>query len=126
MTRTSILRACRQRRGAALLEVVIALTVLAIAAITLMTLTAESLVSVRRAREADKEFRDASAFLEAVALWTRADLDRHLGTRTQGHWRMRVDRPAATLYAVVLTDSTEARELLRTSLFRPDSSNESQ
>jgi hypothetical protein len=33
-------------------------------------------------------------------------------------WRLRIDRPTPTLYLVVLRDSV-GRELLRTSLFRP-------
>ena len=70
--------------------------------------------------------RDASALLEAVALWPRADLDRHLGDRPQGAWRMQVDRPTPTLYVIVLADSTNRRELLRTTLYRPQPADEEQ
>lgn len=120
-----IVPARRVRRGAALLEVVIALTVFAIAGTAMVTLTAETLTAVRRAREADTELRQVNALLGAVALWTRDDLDRHLGGRTQGRWRMRVDRPGTSLYVVVLSDSTDTREILRTSLFRPELANAS-
>ena len=80
---------------------------------------AESVTAVRSAREADVEMRSATAFMEAVALWTRDDLDRRLGDRPQGPWRMTVGRPLPTLYTVALADSATRRILLRTSLFRP-------
>ena len=113
-------RANRKRRGAALLEVIVALTILATSGATVVALMAQSADAVRRARETETEIRRASAFFDAVALWTREDLDRHLGSREQGPWRMRVDRPEQTIYAVTLTDSLGARSLLSTVLFRPE------
>lgn len=109
------------RAGAALLEVIVALTVLAVAGIAAVQIAQESMRAVERARAADAELREADAFLEAVALWTRRDLDLRLGSREQGPFRLVVERPARTLYVVTLTDSTGTRELLRTALFRPDS-----
>ena len=108
------------RAGVALLEAMIALTVLASAGAAVVALTAQSAQAVRQARGGERALREAGAFLDAVALWTRDDLDRRLGTREQHPWRMRVDRPTPTLYVVVLTDSAGARELLRTSLYRPE------
>ena len=89
-------KAGHARAGAVLLEVIIALAILATAGATI------------------------------TALWPRADLDRHLGERTQGHWRMRVDRPTPTLYVVTLTDGASNVELLRTALFRPEPSHASE
>jgi type II secretory pathway pseudopilin PulG len=111
----------RGRAGVALLEAIVALTILAVAGVSAMVMASESARAVRRAREADTDVRGASAFLDAVSLWTRADLDRHLGSRVEGPWRLRIDRPTATLYTVALTDSAGGPELLRTALFRPDS-----
>ncbi|MGH7719759.1 MAG: type IV pilus modification PilV family protein [Steroidobacteraceae bacterium] len=110
----------RSERGAALLEVIVALTILAVAGSSAAALVAGSVRAASRARQADVEMRRASALLEAVALWTRADLDRHLGERRQGAWVMRVDRPWTALYVVTLTDSATGRELLGTSLYRPE------
>jgi hypothetical protein len=75
-----------------------------------------------RARGLDRAVRLGSAFLDAVSLWTRADLERHLGDRAEGPWRLRIDRPGHTLFTIVLRDSSGA-ELLSTSLFRADTSN---
>jgi type II secretory pathway pseudopilin PulG len=112
----------RARAGAALLEAIVALTILGIAGTAAVVMAADSARTVRHAREVDAGVRAASDFLGAVSLWTREDLDRHLGTRAEGPWRLRVDRPAQTLYVVSLADSAGGRELLRTTLFRPDTS----
>jgi type II secretory pathway pseudopilin PulG len=107
------------RAGAALLEAVIALLILGTACVSAVAMAATFSRTVAHARELDRSVRRASALLDAVSLWTRTDLDRRLGDREQGPWTMRIDRPAPTLYTVVLSDSA-GTELLRTSLFRAD------
>ena len=125
-TRRSLLSHCRtlalshSRRGAVLLEAMAALVILAVAGTAAVTMVSQGADAVRRAREADAEARQANAFFHAVALWTREDLDRRLGDRPQGEWRLRIQRPAPTLYEVVLVDSAATREILRTSLHRPE------
>lgn len=108
------------RKGAVLLEAIVAVVILAVAGTTAVTLVGQSADAVRRAREADAEAREASAFLHAVSLWTRDDLDLRLGDRPQGDWRLQVQRPSPTLYEVTLVDSARTRVILRTSLFRPE------
>lgn len=112
-------RLCHRAHGAALLEVLVALTILATVGATIVAFAAETGRALVRARETEREVRAASALLDAVALWPRTDLDRHLGDRAQGPWRMRVDRPAPTVYTIAITDSTPAREILHTTLYRP-------
>jgi|SRR5664279_258110 len=109
-----------ERRGAVLLEAMVALAILASAGVTVVSLAAESARAVERARVAERELRAANAFMSAVSLWTREDLDRHLGDRRQGRWIMRVDRPRPNLYTAALADSATRAPLLRTSLFRPE------
>ncbi len=113
-------RSRRTARGVVLLEVLIALTILAVAGIAIMQLARESVATVARTRASGTALERASDFLEAVALWPRADLDRHLGGRPEGAWRLRVERPSPTLYTVVLMDSARARVLLSTTLYRPE------
>lgn len=108
------------RSGAVLLEAIVAMTIVLVAGTAGVTLVAESAGAVRRAREADAEARAASRLMDAVSLWTRDDLDRRLGSRPQGSWRLVIDRPAPELYDLALTDSAGRRIILRTSLFRPD------
>jgi len=96
----------------------VALSILTTAGAALVAMTVDSMRAVTRARAADVELRAADAFFTAVALWPREDLDRHLGSRHQGVWIMRVDRPREDLYEVTLSDSTRRRVLLKTSLYR--------
>jgi type II secretory pathway pseudopilin PulG len=110
------------RAGVVLLEVLVALMILGIAGGAAITLAVDAGNSLRRAQEAEAATRSASAFLDRVSLWGRGDLDRRLGERVQGHWRLRIDRPAPTLYVVELRDSTGRWTLLGTALFRADSS----
>lgn len=108
------------RKGAVLLEAIVAVVILAVAGTAAVTLVSQSADAVRRARGADAEARQASAFLHAVSLWTREDLDRRLGDRPQGGWRLQVQRPTPTLYEVALVDSARTHVILRTSLFRAE------
>lgn len=103
-----------------LLEAIVALTILAVAATTMVALAAASFNAVSRANDADAETRRANALLEAVSLWPRADLDRHLGDRAEGPWDLRIDRPNPTLYMVSLRDTASHAILLATSLYRAE------
>ncbi len=106
-------------RGAALLEALVALAVLGSVASAAAWSVTESLRAVQRthAREADQ--RAAARLLTAVSLWPRADLDRHLGNKRQGAWRLYIERPARTIYTVTLSDSA-GTPLLQTALYRAD------
>ena len=106
--------------GAALLEVIVAVAILSTAGAAAVAMTSESARAVASARDADLRVREASAFLDAAALWPRADLDQRLGERPQGPWLLRIDRPDPELYTLALVDSASGEELLRTALFRPD------
>jgi type II secretory pathway pseudopilin PulG len=108
------------RGGVVLLEALVALVILATAGAAAVTMAAECARDIQRIAEAERNLRAASAFLDVVSLWSRDDLNRHLGSRMQGVWMMRVDRPAPTLYVTSLTDTATKVELLRTSLYRPE------
>jgi hypothetical protein len=110
----------RPRRGAALLEALVALVVLTTAGAAITALAVTSGDVVHRAHSAEEEIRRANAFFSMVSLWPREDLDRHLGDREQGPWRLNVDRSMPTLYTITLRDSLGARTLLRTVLYRPE------
>jgi hypothetical protein len=109
----------KPRPGVVLLEAIVALTILTIAGLASVAMVRQGIDSVGQARAAEVEVRRASAFMDAIALWPRLDLDRHLGNRTEGPWRLAIDRPAPALYLIVLTDSLSRRELVRTALYRP-------
>lgn len=118
MSRDSARRA--RRRGAALLEVLVALVIITTAGASVAALASETARAVSHARDAESEMERAEAFFEEVTLWPRDDLDRHLGNREQGPWRLDVEHVAPTLYSLMLTDSSGTRPLLRTVVFRPE------
>lgn len=103
-----------------LLEALVALAILTTAGVAAVAMAAQAAHDVQRIRAAEGNLRAASAFLDVVSLWSRDDLDRHLGSRMQRTWMMRVDRPTPTLYVTSLTDTTTQQELLHTSLYRPE------
>lgn len=104
--------------GSVLLEVLVAITVLALAGSSAVAVAVESLRTAQIAREHEERIRTASAFLHGVALWPRGDLDRRLGGREQGPWILHIERPAPTLYVLRLEEAATAMELLRTAVFR--------
>ena len=109
------MRASR-RGGHTLLEVIVALAILGIAGVALVSMAVDTGLQLRHAEAADAATAEASAFLDAVALWTPEDLDRRLGEHAQGAWRLRITRAAPALYEVELRDSTGTRTLLATAL----------
>lgn len=108
----------QRRRGAVLLEVLVAATIFAIASTVVLTRAAEARHAVLLARMAEQRVAAASRFLDRVALWPRSDLDRHLGIHPQGSWLLEVEHTAPGLYVVVLRDRSSGRKLITTALYR--------
>ena len=112
--------AVARREGMVLLEVIIAMTITAVAGLSSVTWARQTVDAVTHARESANTVRKAAEYLDHISLWPRIDLDRHLGARRAGPWTVTVGRPTATLYIVVIADSTANVVLLRTVLYRPD------
>lgn len=104
----------------ALLEVIVAMTILVVAALSTVAWVSQAAATVVHADEAAVEVDSASDYLDRIALWTRTDLDRHLGPRRQGIWTVTLERPTSELYTVTMRDSTDSRTILRTTLYRPE------
>lgn len=105
--------------GVVLLEVIMALVILGCAGLGVAATLRESMDVVMHARELDEEVAAAGRFLDAAAIWTAPDLDRHLGDRPAGSWRLAVSRFGQHVYRVSITDSTGASVLVETYLYRP-------
>lgn len=106
------------RPGAVLLEVMVALAVLATVGGTAAWMCSESIRAVGRAHTAEAEIREAQRFLSAVSLWPRDDLDRRLGATSQGPWQLHIERVRPDLYEIALTDGASGRVLLESALYR--------
>jgi hypothetical protein len=107
------------RPGAILLEVLVAVAILGAAGIALVAQMHEVMATVHSVERRESGFSEANAFLEAISLWPRADLDRHLGDRPNGAWRLVVERPSSDLYLVGIRDSSDRLMILETALYRP-------
>ena len=109
-----------QRTGTILLEALIALTLIGVAALATLSVARADSARALRLIERDREMHVASAFLDAASLWSRSELDARLGTRLQGRWLLHIARPAPTLYTLELLDAEHEQSLLVTAVFRPE------
>lgn len=107
-----------RRPGAVLLEVIVAMTIFAIASTATLARAAQARHAVAIARASEDHLSAASAFMDRVALWPREDLDRHLGTRPEGDWLLDVEHPAPALYLLTVLDGTSHQKLLDTIVYR--------
>jgi type II secretory pathway pseudopilin PulG len=105
------------RGGGVLVEVVAAMTVLALTLGSSLGFLVQAGDTVRRAQQHEAQVRAAGQFFEAVALWPVAELDRRLGIRRQGAWLLWVDRIEPGLYDVRLL-TPDSLPLLETVLSR--------
>ncbi len=109
-----------RRQGAVLLEAIIALAIAVSvggAALTAMTRAADA---VLHARGRAGQHAAASHFLEAMALWSRSDLETRLGRRANGPWRVTIRQPTRTLFEIRLELAADATIALTTVLYRDD------
>jgi len=104
--------------GVALLEVIVALAILGFGIASTAAVAAESLDRVRHAEDDESAVQRAANLLNAVALWPRQDLDRHLGTRREGDMLLRIGRPSATVYTLSIEDSAGSATILETAIYR--------
>ena len=111
----------RDERGTALLEVLVALAILATAGIGLASVVAAGLRAAEDARRRESRYADAAAVLARLALRDRRGLDIRLGRRVEGTVVTQVDRPRPGLYRLAVSDTAApAGELLVTIVYRPD------
>jgi type II secretory pathway pseudopilin PulG len=111
------------RRGVALLEVMVGLTLLAIAGVGLLVVLAQATDSVHEIDRRDAEARAASALLDGVSLWTRDQLDARIGSTRLADWTLHVAPLTPTIYRMALADTMTGALVLETSMYRPDSAN---
>ena len=100
------------RRGIALLEVLAALTLLAIAGLTLTAVLRNSLAVHVRAVAAERELREAHRVLTAMTLLRREDLVRRIGVQRVGTLTVAVSRPEQALYRIASADTLAPDEAL--------------
>jgi len=106
------------RRGALLIEVLAALAIFSVAAVTCLAFLVQLSDSEHRAIATERRLTDQDRLMAAYSLLSREDLDRRLGRRVVGSYLVEVQRPSAELYRVTIGDSSAVD--LATLLYRPD------
>ncbi|HEY9226640.1 MAG TPA: hypothetical protein VIP11_08345 [Gemmatimonadaceae bacterium] len=115
----------RVRRGAAFIEVLLALVLLAIGGTALITLLGQTAHSMESLRRSEIETRAAAAELSALSVLSRADLVGREGRRRVHGWTLDITRTSASLFDARIAASDTGMVLLRTTLYRPDTSDAS-
>jgi type II secretory pathway pseudopilin PulG len=106
----------------ALVEVLIALVVLAFSGTAMITLLGQTAHTLRNQRDSERTIRLASAELERVVLWDRERLAAHVGHSIIRGWSVRVEELTPLLFDVSIAESDTGIVLLRTTAYRPEKS----
>jgi type II secretory pathway pseudopilin PulG len=110
----------RTNAGVVLLEVLVALVILATAGTALVELVGAGLRNERDARVREHTLAAEERVLSAMTLLKREDLDGRLGQHQVGEFFVDVERPERSLYRIALAEtSSPAVEDLVTVVFRP-------
>jgi len=92
----------RNNRGVVLLEVLVAVVVLATAGIGLVELVGSGLRAERDARLRESTLATEERLLAALTLLNRNELDQRIGRRQIGEFIVEIQRPEPTLYRIAL------------------------
>ena len=92
----------RNERGVALLEVLVALVILATVGIALTELVSAGLRGERSARASEAILATEDRLLAALTLLRREELDQRIGRREIGEFIVDVQHPEPTLYRIAL------------------------
>lgn len=108
-------------RGVVLLEVLVALTILAVAGLSLAAAISEQTRSLADLHGREGELGRAEVALTRLTLSDRKGLDIRLGRRRVGGFVTDIQRPRPTLYRIAVADtSTPDAALLVTVVHRPE------
>lgn len=108
------------RRGGALIEVMVALVILASAGVSSVSYLVAFLDAANRAEAREHAFARAEKVLTVMALLRAEELDLRLGKRTEDGLVVWTSRPEAGLYRLAVADSlAPEREIVTTVVYRP-------
>jgi hypothetical protein len=99
----------RHDRGVALLEVLVALMILATAGVGLIELVGAGLRAERDARTRERVLATQERLLGALTLLRREELDQRMGRREIGEFIVDIQRPERTLYRIALLQRESPR-----------------
>jgi hypothetical protein len=99
----------RHDRGVALLEVLVALVILATAGVGMIELGGAGLRAERDARTRERVLATQERLLGALTLLRREELDQRMGRREIGEFIVDIQRPERTLYRIALLQRESPR-----------------
>lgn len=106
------------RRGAALLEVLAAIVILAMAGLSLVELVSANTRAEAIAAARERELADEERLLAAWSLLRSAELDQRIGRREAGPYVVAVQRPERALYRIAVERKGTGVEDMVTVVFR--------
>ena len=111
----------RRERGIALLEVLVAVVVLALAGTALLELVGAGMRAERDSRMREATLATEERLLAALTLLNRQELDQRIGRRVVGEFIVDVQRPEQSLYRIALAQQqAPSVEDLVTVVYRPE------
>lgn len=109
-----------RRGGAAIIEVMIGLVVLAVAGVGLITLLGQTSHTMQTVARAERETQEAAATLAKLALKSRVEFDAMVGERRSGAFDIATTTLGSGFYAVAVRDTATGGVLLRTTFRAAD------
>lgn len=97
-----------RERGAVLLEVLVALTIVTVAGLSVVGLLGAGLRAEQEARDREGVLATEERVLAAMTLLRRSELDQRIGRRAIGEFMVDVGRPERTLYRIAIGQGRSA------------------
>ena len=107
----------RRPRGAALLEVLVGLTIMAWAAASWAALASQVQHSISLLRTREREYELAGEQFDRMSIWTRDQFAAHLGEHRVHGRVVVVEQIGPLLFSATIADSTKGASLLTTTFF---------
>jgi prepilin-type N-terminal cleavage/methylation domain-containing protein len=106
------------RSGFALLEVMVAMALMATAAVSLMGVLGAATRSLHAVRAKEAVAEHCHSAMTAYALMSTRDLARRIGAQQWQHCLVEISRPRPAIYRIAATPDSAAIPLLVTLLYR--------
>jgi Tfp pilus assembly protein PilV len=109
------------RRGTAIIEVLVALVVLAVAGTALVAMLGQAQASVNLTHRREHEVEPAVQLLDEVLTMSHGEIEARIGSTRRRGFSLTISASAPSLYALQVANTATGVVLLRTTLYRPDS-----
>lgn len=109
------------KTGAAIIEVLVALVVLAVAGTGLVAMLGQTQASVNLTHRREHELAPAAELLDEALTLSHGELEARVGSTRRRGLVFTIVVAAPSLYGLEVADTASTVALLRTALYRPDS-----